>query len=473
MQTEELSPIEGLKPLWLLLTSGAFISLAGGLLTLLYFWRIGGVPIGQAAATGSMATLVLLTAVFLALLFLMVWMIPTVTSFMFTDDDSFAKQLRVLFGRAERPAPQVVAEEPGPPTSPEHQQDSPDWKRLFGFSLSTVGVGGLAIVLFLTTTDSRATAGWASYAGRACLVLWGAAVAAALVMVWFKAPRPAPVQGRSKLGWPFFSYLAIGYLSSAFSAAPLLTLSVMALRATGPTDSIGPVALGVFAASVGLVIAYALSLWALLDRTKSTRVRWTFVTLVNAGILLFVVAGVGLSSRMLDAVMVLASVRVENAVITLEPEGCELLEAMGAAGWGAAAGDNNLCVLAGVTIQSTLEPAMQIACWREDSHSEKLKGAFSIPLKHVRSVWKAEQVAASTAGAVCPPRAAFKDVGAAAIPDATIEEAVTPVALMRPVARPGLRLVSSGSSAQSRMSLPQAEDLAAIEARLIGRAKFF
>jgi hypothetical protein len=186
---------------------------------------------------------------------------------------------------------------------------------------------------------------------------------------------------------------------------------------------------------------------------------------------------------MLDAVMVLASVRVENAVITLEPEGCELLEAMGAAGWGAAAGDNNLCVLAGVTIQSTLEPAMQIACWREDSHPEKPKGAFSIPLKHVRSVWKAEQAAASTAGAVCPPRAAFMDVGAAAIPDAStqgagkhsmpIEDAVTPVALMRPVARPGLRLVSSGSNAQSPMSLPQAEDLAAIEARLIGRAKFF
>lgn len=93
MQTKELSPIEGLKPLRLLLTSGAFISLAGGLLTLLYFWRIGGVPIGQAAATGSMATLVLPTAVFLALLFLMVWMIPTVTSFMFTDDDSWRQEL--------------------------------------------------------------------------------------------------------------------------------------------------------------------------------------------------------------------------------------------------------------------------------------------------------------------------------------------------------------------------------------------
>lgn len=40
-----------------------------------------------------MATLVLPTAVFLALLFLMVWMIPTVTSFMFTDDDSWRQEL--------------------------------------------------------------------------------------------------------------------------------------------------------------------------------------------------------------------------------------------------------------------------------------------------------------------------------------------------------------------------------------------
>lgn len=417
MQATKSSPIEGLKPLWLLLTSGAFISFAGGLLTLLYFWRIGGVPIGQATATGSITALVLPTAAFLAFLFLMVWMVPTVTSFMFTDNDSFAMQLRVRFSRAEHNAPQAGDEEAGPPISSEHLRDAPDWKRLFGFSLSTVGLGGLAIVLYLMTTDSRATTGWASYAGRACLALWVAAVALALVVTWLKPPHAPPVQGRSTLGWPFFGYLAFGYLSSAFSAAPLLTLSVMAHRGAGPTDSIGPVALGVFAASAGLVIAYALSLWALLDRTKSSRVRWTFVALVNAGILLFVVAGVGLSSRMLDAVMVLASVRVENAVITLEPEGCELLEAMGAAGWGKATGDNKLCVLAGVTIQSTLEPAMQIACWRQGSHPEKPKGAFSIPLKHVRSVWKAEQAAAPTTGAVCPPQATFKDGSGATTPE--------------------------------------------------------
>ena len=43
----------------------------------------------------------------------------------------------------------------------------------------------------------------------------------------------------------------------------------------------------------------------------------------------------------------------------------------------------------------------------------------------------------------------------------------------QPVARPGLRLVSSTTTAQLSTALLPVESVTAIEARLIGRAKFF
>jgi hypothetical protein len=51
----------------------------------------------------------------------------------------------------------------------------------------------------------------------------------------------------------------------------------------------------------------------------------------------------------------------------------------------------------------------------------------------------------------------------------------TPTTFMepQPVARPGLRLVSSTTTVQLSAPLLPAESLTAIEAKLIGRAKFF
>lgn len=57
----------------------------------------------------------------------------------------------------------------------------------------------------------------------------------------------------------------------------------------------------------------------------------------------------------------------------------------------------------------------------------------------------------------------------------TNEDVGTPPTLVepQPTARAVLRLVASGPNAKSRKPCVQTEDLAVIEARLIGRAKFF
>lgn len=57
----------------------------------------------------------------------------------------------------------------------------------------------------------------------------------------------------------------------------------------------------------------------------------------------------------------------------------------------------------------------------------------------------------------------------------TPEEVVAPPESVdsQPTARPVLRLVASGPGARSLKGHVHTEDLAAIEARLIGRAKFF
>lgn len=488
MATSASRLFDSLKPLWLMLTGGAFVSFAGGALTLLYFWGIGGVPIGQAAGASTMAKVVLPTATLLAIAFMMVWLVPTIASLMFADEQSFAATLRRLFACAEgshvqptvpTPPPQpalnweVVADEAPQQSSSEHPAAHPiatptphspvDRLRILLFSLLTVGVGCGAIILYALTADQAASEGWGSYAGKGSVALWVATVASSLAFLWRRFNKTSSVELNGKkyhlsevLGWHVF-----GLFSSAASVAPLLSLLLVFLKSDRllESESATAFALGALAISFGIVVAYAVSLWALVERSQGKHTKWVFLLGLNAAILGFMAVSLGLSSRMLEAVMVLASVRVESAIVTLEPEGCELLESMGARGWGYTAKGSKICVMPDVTIQSTLEPAMQIACWRgtipkakteagrvaasaasassstsqamaaastsaavvpdamlaPSAHAVALdttqvsgrRGVFSMPVKYVRSVWKTGGIASSSREALCTTQLEF------------------------------------------------------------------
>lgn len=456
--------VSSLKPLWLMLTGGAFISFAGGALTLFYFWGIGGVPIGQAASAGSMAKVVLPTAALLGIALMAVWLVPTVASLMFDDEQSFAVALRRLFIVEEFsltptadtaairtnvvPAPgwEVVPQWVGPslavhPTALPSLYSRVRWFRIGIFSFLTVGVGSVAVLLYSFSADPTATEGWGHYAGWASVSGWVAALACSLGVMWWrfnKTTVSASQGGTARRKSHLLFWFAFGFFSSAISVAPLLTLLLVFLRSDLllESETMAMLAFGAVSISLGIVFAYAVSLGALVARSVNKGIKWVFVLGLNAFILGYLVMALGLSSRMLEAVMVLASVRVENAVITLESEGCELLASMDVKEWGYTRGSTKICVLPNVTIQSTLEPAMQVACWRgtiprkkaeeeaplsaaeapgpaaasaplasnaETARISGQRGAFSIPVKYVRSIWKTGGIATVGGKALCPP----------------------------------------------------------------------
>lgn len=498
MATSSLKNFSQLRPLWAMLTGGAFVSFSGGALILFYFLGIGGIPIGQAASFSSIAKVAVPMAIFLGISFLIIWLSPTLVSFTFIDYQSFSKILRHLFTTNLPPNNSIhltttnlhntqdtwelVTERKASIFSENYLQTksattlppyySVNRQRVFFFSTLTVGMGCFAAIFYALHADKNTTEGWTHYAAWIALAGWVILLLAFLVIMWIISNNPSQifictflkiikkknveVQKNTKLPnsylliWIFF-----GFISSAISTTPLFYLVILFLKSDYllATNSFTIFIFGTIAISTGIIFVYTLSLLTLIEKIQGKPAKWGLLLGLNATILGFMILMLGMSSRMLEAVMVMASVRVENAFITLEPEGCDLLQAMGANGWGYPSKNSKICVLHNVTIQSTLEPAMQIACWRgtipkkiaQDDKSNAyerpnkaspsdpmevsaehgvatastenpthtappgtrttevtgLRGAFTIPVKHVRSVWKTSGALTSDDAALC------------------------------------------------------------------------
>ncbi|MGM9516959.1 hypothetical protein ACS5PK_22125 [Roseateles sp. DB2] len=196
---------------------------------------------------------------------------------------------------------------------------------------------------------------------------------------------------------------------------------------------------------LGLSFAFAFSLAGFLGRVRNEPWRWGMVTLGNATLLLLLIFALGATDRLLDGIMSMSSVRIENAVLFVEQDGCDLLKSMSssgdAGGWAPApSADSKSCLLYNVTVESSLEPAMQIACWRggAPSHSGRASeasppnsqadtsaqasakapstpasdskpavergklGSFSMPTKYIRNVWKLGFTPRGFSMPVCP-----------------------------------------------------------------------
>lgn len=449
-----------IKPLWLVLTSGIFISFSGGALTLWYFWSIGGVPIGQTASAGAMAKVVLSTAALLAVAFFTVWLVPTIASFLFADGQSFTATLQHLFSK-ENPPPEPTKRTyieptyrrsshsnfqeqlPVIPIFPKIPRNPISIGKITQFSLLTIGFSCFSLISY-TILFSYANEKWNSYISWIIFFAWTITTYIFLNILWRRfneyttsRQRGEKTNRSNKIGWLLF-----GFFSSIVSLMPFLTLLLLFLKSDIllESDSILALILGATGISLCIVFSYATSLWMLLESNQNKREKFVIGILLNAGVLGMMIFLLGLSSRMLEMVMVLSSVRVENAIVTLESEGCELLESMNANGWGYMTKNRKICVLADITIQSTLEPSMQIACWRGTIPKQQTtdiktpatnsstassanigapqsnlltagtsetiivtgeRGAFSMPVKYVRSIWKTKGIKTSNREAVC------------------------------------------------------------------------
>jgi hypothetical protein len=282
-----------LRPLWLFLTGGAFVSFAGTALTLLYFWGIGGVPIGQVAGAGSMAKVVLSSACLFAILFLMAWLAPTILSQFVTDESPFALRLRRLFSK---PANAALSKD-GKPRWDDSVRGEPSGhteilpfsagatvteqmgtgghgavslRRIFAFSLFTVGVGcvGLILLALGAGREKGSDSVWMTF--LYCLVLPALFIGVFLAVMWrlFNRTRgdagsvieggmSTPKKDRDWLAWALF-----GYGSAALSLFPLLMLLLVFIRTEFllEQDSYFVFVLGATFMSLGIVMAYSVSL---------------------------------------------------------------------------------------------------------------------------------------------------------------------------------------------------------------------
>jgi hypothetical protein len=405
-ETPAFKLLDRLRPLWLLLTGGAFVSFAGTALTLFYFWGIGGVPIGQAASAGAMAKIVLSSALFLAMLFFMAWLAPAIMAHMMSDESPFAVRLRHWFSPPRQSSDSVLVGATDLGVAGQSEPvGSVSWKRISGFALSTVGVGCLGLTLMASGVGRDRPDEWSFPALLICLIAPGIAMGALLIWQYLKfrqATRDAAApQSRSRdwLAWGLF-----GCGSAVISLFPLLILLLVFIKTDvlQEQETYWAFWAGAAVISFGIVAAFSVSLAVLVRRRQGVAVRWAMVLGVNALILLVVVMVLGISSRILEAVMVLSSVRVENAVLVLEPDGCELLQSMRAQGWGRVQGaSDRTCMLYDVTIQSTLEPSMQVACWRRIL-SKKDAAPPPVPAASV----PASSVAATATPGTAPPASA-------------------------------------------------------------------
>lgn len=415
--------LDRLKPLWVFLTGGAFVTLVGGALTYIYFWRIGGIPIGQTGGTGAIIKVVVSSAALLGGALFLCWLAPTIIFLLFADDEKFQERIGPWFSGA-------------PSTVSGDKKEPVDLRAIAAYAGSTVGIASLGLTLAMSMLGWGLTKNWS----RADWFLYTAAVAIliglALCWMWKRIHHGAgELYGADKnnLIWGIraeglLSWLWRGYSAAVVSLIPVLILLEFFLKSDYllKLDSVVFLTVGTFLISMGVLASYGVSLAVLLRLKKGFFVKWLIVLAFNTGALVAVVLILGMPSRMLESVMRLSSLRVENAVMLLEPEGCAILQSMQARGWEwEDETSKKSCVLYDVTIQSTLAPAMQVACWRgvvapepapQLANAEQVmesatrnvqvagrQGAFTIPTQYVRSIWKTAGLKPKEQAFVCPP----------------------------------------------------------------------
>lgn len=365
------------KTLGALIVSGSLFVIAGSAITFLYFWHIGGIPIGQAGSAMSMAKVVLSSAFFVFLLMMTAWLIPAVTSKIFLDKKFSTEIVEKYF--SSKAASKVGSQTEESRSQTEESRIDPF--RVFCFSFITTGISTALVFLFLFLITF--------YIPEECYeISWFVALIiifscnTCILCCRLKKCKSIKEPFKKKWRWQWIGW---GVLTSFFSIFPFILLLRLFIKTDLilSTQSIWMILLGGVGICLAITLAHTFSLWFFLQRNQGVAIRWLSVIAINSTIFLFLILWFGMFPRLLEVIMKLSSVRVDNAVMVVNSDGCEILTSISVAGLDRT--NEKTCILRDVTIQSTLEPAMQVAgCQSNNMHPV----IFTIPTSHVKSVLK-------------------------------------------------------------------------------------
>ncbi|WP_143326768.1 hypothetical protein AAHN93_10205 [Vandammella animalimorsus] len=352
-----------------LISGGSLYILAGSGITLFYFWSIGGIPIGQAGSAISMAKVVISSAFCVFLLMMTTWLIPAVASKIFLDEEFSTKIVGKYFSSK---------------AGSQTEESQIDPFSAFCFSFITTGISTALVLLFLLFITH-------CIPKKSYEISWFIAfiiiLAYNVCILCFCLKKCQSIEESSKKRWRW-QWIGWGVLTSFCSIFPFTLLLRLFIKTDLilSTQSTWMVLLGGVGICLAITLAHAFSLWFLLQRNQRVAIRWLSVFTINSVILSFLVLCLGMSSRLLEAIMRLSSVRVENAVVVLSSDGCEVLASISATDWDRK--NEKTCVLRDVTIHSTLEPAMQVAGCRKTDSDITHPVVFTIPTSYVKSISK-------------------------------------------------------------------------------------
>jgi hypothetical protein len=367
-----LPTLEEAKPWveWLKLLAKAS-GVIGALIALLYFLRIGYVPLdslGSALALGVVVALISLGA-FVALV--VCWSLPAWIWIGLRDEkQSGWLQCFVRNGALAGGSPVALRR-----------------VRLWLFLFCTIG-GSWLWMLFAPVArdwlgDDSSWPVWLRAAG------WGFLLAGVGWYAWQVPGRAAdagPLKPRGLRTWS--ARLLVAALYSTITSMPLVVL--LGLITLSDYAHAGW-SVGVALLTAGFLFTLLLNGFALtltLTGRGSTSVLAGIQLLVFAGALLYGAVMLGSVGRLHDRVLALASVRIERAHIVLDKEGCEPLTQIGVQ-WARLQGNDSAgvesCLLPDVTVETRLGAYWRIDC-REPAWAPgepRRRSAFVVPANHV------------------------------------------------------------------------------------------
>jgi hypothetical protein len=311
---------------------------------LVYFWRIGYVPIDGFADALAIAGVALMSCGLMAGVLLALWVTPSFFQLAIASDASYSG------------VRQWLTTHPGSKTA---KKAGANRVRCLQFSASSGGVGWLSLIIYIVVVDKFGPLDW--FLGLPFLVL---PLLLILFLAYWQLPRSNAgdkEQNQAQCWW-----FAAATLSALATVLPWYAVVLILQYAEFVlVRQEWAAAIAVLVASGGAsVLTNAIGL-ALALENPHPRLAWQLPLVLNAVVLFLAVFLTGALMPFLDASMTIASIRLRNATLVLSAQGCKGLRELGiqvSQGVPAVGGVDSMCTLANVTVLSRLGQRWRIAC---------------------------------------------------------------------------------------------------------------
>jgi hypothetical protein len=332
---------------------GKLATFLGLCITFFYFIESGSIPLDSLSSLGALAVVVAVIALFSAIIFLALWLIPTAAAHLFQDDHPHERSAH-WFRR-------------GPDGKDLTQAQR--WSRSLIFSSLTgaaVWVWTIAWILpFLFHSE------W--FRWGSCVVI----TVAVSIHCWKFSTYPVPASNEhaspgqipSGITYRLSFFLAYGLMS----LFPLTIFLVLLTTSDFRHDGRLFVMWGLLAAGFVVVTLVNSAGLAALQRFKSTQA-FTLLAMIGICSLFAIVVGLGSSLRLLDAVMRMSTVRIENVSLALDGKNCATMQMIGVITSriaGASSSPDGSCLLENVTVVSRVGERWVISCDRSDKATDQ------------------------------------------------------------------------------------------------------